>query len=164
VLWGAALVVAGVALVWPSWPALQVAVTGGDTYLLPLARGERFGLRFHHSVDGLPVEDWYRLSRTAIVQEETRLLSFGAGMGHVAGVSREQGPWLHIEGIGRTIEVLHLRVGPASVGHVLRYRQARWPLSECWPGRRVTLRGVRVSLVAHLTLPAAARTRPCGGA
>lgn len=115
--------------------------------ILPVREGEAFGLRFVHSVDGLPVEDDYTVwpvgpGQALLVQAETRLLSFGAGMGAIPGEGRavEEGTWLRITAMGRSIgPALVLRVGSVSVDHRLLYRGCSLPLSERWAAWRVRL-------------------------
>lgn len=123
------------------WAALVVRVEGVQVLALPVAMDERVGLRFIHSVDGLPVEDWYEVRRGGLVQVETRLLSFGTGMGHIPGQGRavEDGAWLRVTGLERPIGTLHLRVGDPEVDHRLLYRQAEIRLSPQWAGKALVL-------------------------
>lgn len=145
------------------WP--QVASpAGGRAWLgvLPLRDGETLGLRFVHSVDGLPVEDAYGVQpqspwRAVLVQVETRLLSFGTGMGAMEGQGRalEEGAWLRIAGMNRVIgAVLRVRVGSAAVDHRLVYRGCALPLSDRWAGWRVRLEARMVPAWLHGLLSA----------
>lgn len=120
---------------------------------LPLAPGEQLGVSFVHSVDKLPVQDWYVLRDGVLVQESTRLVQFGAGMGHIPGqgVGHDDGDWWEVTGLDRPIGTLVLRVGPASVDHRLLYRGRELSLSACWPGRRLMLRPVRTADLVPLT-------------
>lgn len=126
--------------------AVVVEVDSEPVGVLPMGPGERVGIRFIHSLDHLPVEDWYVVRDGELVQESTRLIQFGAGMGHIAGEGHghADGDWWEISGMGRHIGTLVLRIGPASVDHRLLYRGREVSLSACWPGQRLTLRPVRV--------------------
>lgn len=126
--------------------AVVVGLDGvGVIGYLPLAPGERLGVSFIHSVDKLPVEDWYVLGEGGLVQESTRLIQFGAGMGHIAGQGKghSDGDWWVVAGMNRPIGTLVLRVGSASVDHRLLYRDRQLRLSVCWPRERLTLRPVQ---------------------
>lgn len=142
----AAVLAVAVALLWPLWPAVVISDHGGLVGVVALPAGERLGLRFVHSVDGLPVEDRYAVVGGRLVQRETRLLSFGAGMGHVhgEGTGRADGRWWQVEGMARDVGTLAVRVGPADVDHRLRYRGRDVPLSACYAGERLTLRAARL--------------------
>lgn len=121
--------------------ALVVRMEGVQVLALPVAMDERIGLRFIHSVDGLPVEDWYEVRPEGLVQVETRFLSFGTGMGHIPGQGRavEDGVWLRVIGLERPIGTLHLRVGDPEVDHRLLYRQTEIRLSPHWAGKALVL-------------------------
>lgn len=147
-LWygAAALVVAGAAFM----PWVEgIAVTeprGNPVLLLPLRPGETFTIRFIHSIDGLPVEDTYRIAPTGLVQTQTRLLSFGAGMGHIEGdgTAEWDGPWTVITGMTRPIGILRLRVGSPSVDHTILWRGASWRLSPQFAGRLLIIAPARL--------------------
>lgn len=141
----------------PDAVALEVSGAGVVGYL-PLGPHDRLGVLFVHSVDLLPVEDWYLLRDGALVQESTRLRQYGAGMGHIPGVGtgRADGDWWEVTGMNQHIGVLELRIGPPSVNHRLRHPGGEIALSDCWPGRRLTVRPVR----APVTAPFASASRP----
>ncbi|BAS25888.1 DUF1850 domain-containing protein [Limnochorda pilosa] len=150
----AALALAVWAALAPSWPvarpALVVRHEGRPVLVLPVEPGERVGLRFIHSVDGLPVEDWYEVRPDGLMEVESRLLSFGTGMGQIPGQGHavEDGPWLRVTGLERPIGVLRLRVGPSEVDHTLLYRGGEIPLSARWAGEALTLEAGRAPLWA----------------
>lgn len=127
--------------------AVAVQVDSDVVGLLPMAPADRLGIRFIHSLDHLPVEDWYVVRGGELVQVSTRLVQFGAGMGHIAGEGRghADGDWWEITGMERHIGTLVLRIGRASVDHRLLYRGQEVGLSACWPGQRLTLRPVWVA-------------------
>jgi hypothetical protein len=127
--------------------AVAVEIDARPVGLLPMTAGDRLGISFIHSVDRLPVEDWYVLRDGHLVQDSTRLVEFGAGMGHIAGQGRGRadGDWWEVSGLDRHIGTLVLRIGPPSVEHRLLYRDREVNLSACWPGQRLTLRPVRTA-------------------
>jgi hypothetical protein len=141
----AALVVVGVAV--PVWPVLSVTPDGEPARYLRVGEGEPFGLTFVHSLDHLPVEDWYRVADGRIVQDSTRLKQFGAGMGHMPGVGtgRDAGDWWEVVGMDRDIGELLIRVGSPQVDHRLLAGGQVLPLSQCWATQRVTVRPARLS-------------------
>lgn len=141
-----------VALAWPAWPGLAVRPEGGPECRIALADGEPFGLSFVHSVDGLPVQDWYRVADGAIVQDATRLRQFGAGMGHISGqgTARAADGWWEVAGMDRPIGELTLRVGSAAVDHRLHHPGGVLALSEHWAGRRLVIDPERQSTIGRL--------------
>jgi hypothetical protein len=146
---GAAVPVAAatVALALPVWPVLTVAPDHGPAQHVPMNDGDPFAVSFVHSLDHLPVEDWYHVDDGHIVQDSTRLQQFGAGMGHIAGVGqgRDAGDWWEITGMDRHIGHLVIRAGGADVDHRLHHAEQIVPLSQCWTGQRVTVRPARIS-------------------
>ncbi|NED99704.1 DUF1850 domain-containing protein [Phytoactinopolyspora halotolerans] len=142
-----------IALAWPVWPALSIAPDGGTAGYVRLDDGEAFGLTFVHSVDHLPIQDWYHVEDGRIVQDSTRLVQFGAGMGHMPGVGtgHDAGDWWEIRGLEREIGDLVLRVGSAAVDHRLQVGDTHVALSRCWERQRVTVRPVRVSTLQLMT-------------
>lgn len=154
----AAVIVVG-ALCWPAWPAIAVDVDGRPAAggSLPLAADEQFGISFVHSVDNLPVQDWYVIKEGQLVQDSSRLISFGAGMGHIAGRGTghvggnwADGKWWEVRDIDQPIGDLVIRVGRDSVDHRLRYPDGELALSECWPLERVTVRATKVATITRL--------------
>jgi hypothetical protein len=96
-----------------------------------------------------------------IVQDSARLISFGAGMGHIAGQGTGHaggkwaagGRWWEIRDLDRPIGELVIRVGRDSVNHRLRYPDGELALSECWPLERVTVRATKVATMTRLLGP-----------
>ncbi|NDL59955.1 DUF1850 domain-containing protein [Phytoactinopolyspora mesophila] len=148
------VVTAIIALVLPVWPVLTVGPDDGPVQYLPLRDGEPFAVSFVHSLDHLPVEDWYHVDDGHIVQDSTRLQQFGAGMGHIAGIGRGQdaGEWWEITGMNRHIGELLIRAGSESVDHRLHHAEQIIPLSQCWAGQRVTVRPDRLSTLHRAAL------------
>lgn len=135
------------ALLWPVWTAVSVEVDGERAALVPLEESERFGITFMHSVDDLPVQDWYVVRGDEIVQESTRMRQYGAGMGnHVDdGDGRAVDGWWEVGDMNRPIGELVLRVGGRSIDHRLRHQDGELALSRCWPRERVAIRVDEVS-------------------
>lgn len=161
-----AVVVATVGLLWPVWPAVEIEVDGDRAGLLQLEENERFGIIFMHSVDNLPVQDWYVVRDGEIVQESTRMRQYGAGMGnHPAdGTGRAVDGWWEVGDMNRPIGDLVLRVGGSSVDHRLRHPHGEVALSQCWPRQRVAVRAVQVSTlmrVQSFLLHSSLRTPGC---
>ncbi|MEW6046985.1 MAG: DUF1850 domain-containing protein [Bacillota bacterium] len=152
---GAGLLIAGLAAaawLWPARPVLVVRQGAVPVLALPLLPGETVGVRFVHSVDHLPVEDRYVASRgRGLVQVETRLLSFGTGMGTIPGQGRAvvDGPWLRVTDMSRAIGRLVLRVGSPGVDHAVLYRGCAFSLTERWAGERLVLEAVWVGPWLH---------------
>jgi hypothetical protein len=144
--------VTATALLWPVWTALTVEVGGARAALVPLEENERFGITFMHSVDDLPVQDWYVVRDGTIVQESTRMRQYGAGMGNHPGDGdgRAVEGWWEVASMNRPIGDLVLRVGAAPVDHRLRHPDGEVPLSRCWPRERVEVRVDEVSTLARL--------------
>jgi hypothetical protein len=140
------------ALLWPVWTAVSVEVAGERAALVPLEESERFGITFMHSVDDLPVQDWYVVRGGEIVQESTRMRQYGAGMGnHVDdGVGHAVDGWWEVSDMNRPIGELVLRVGSRSVDHRLRHQDGELALSRCWPRERVAIRVDEVSTLARV--------------
>jgi hypothetical protein len=109
---------------------------------LPLEPGERFTLRYRHSVDGTPVWEVHSVDRHGVIRlEEERGVLFGAGMSHWPGHGRltRQDATPAIVDIGRPLGDFLLRVGSPAVGHTLLWRGRGFPLSEWVPGERVAV-------------------------
>ncbi len=141
----AGLLFAAAAVVWAGQPGgLELTVTpvgGGEPlFLAPLEPGERFTLRYVHSVDRQPVwEEHSADARGRIFIEEERLVMFGAGMGELPGRGRLGG-----RGNLQVIEDMHdllgefvLRVGSVGVDHTLVWRGTETNLSATAAGRAV---------------------------
>lgn len=140
-------------------PGVEVTVSGvGVLGYVRLDPDDRLGVTFVHSVDLLPVEDWFVLRDGALVQRSTRLIQYGTGMGQIAGqgTGRSDGRWWVVDGMNRHIGTLRLRIGAASVDHRLRYPNGMVTLSECWPGELLTVRPTQ--LPSGATLLGADRT------
>lgn len=157
----AALLFIGGAAFLPWIPGISIAKPGEDAVLvLPLRRDEVFSIRFIHSVDLLPIVEQYRRHRNGIVQTETRLLSFGAGTGHIEGQGTvtEDGPWTVIADLDRPIGRLRQRVGSEAVDHTLIWRGHSWSLSKSFPGEVLIIEATRLTGIDYLRLAWRLRT------
>lgn len=155
--WGPLLIGAAAAgaLLWPVWPGLEVGPEGRPACHLPLTDQQPFGLSFLHSVDGLPVQDWYHVEDDRIVQDATRLRQFGAGMGHIDGAGRGRAVdgWWEVGDLRRPIGTLVIRVGGPSVDHRLHHPDGVLALSERWSHTRVVIRPWRRSTLHRVLAP-----------
>lgn len=151
----AALLLLSGAAFLPWMPGISVAKPGEDPVLvLPLRRDETFSIRFIHSVDRLPIVEHYRRDRNGLVQTETRLLSFGAGTGHIEGQGTvtEDGPWTVITGLNRPIGRLRQRIGSEAVDHTLIWRGCSWRLSQRFSGEVLIIEATRLNGLDYLRL------------
>ena len=98
-------------------------VAGGQ----PLARlwldpGERFTIRYYHSVENAPIWETHSVdAQGRIYIEEERYLKFGAGMGKMPGVGRmvTRGPYEVITDMHMPTGNFILRIGSPGVDHTL---------------------------------------------
>lgn len=145
VLAGLALAAGTILAAWfmPGGPVLRVTLLSGTSPMLelPLEPGERFTLRYWHSVDKAPIWEEHSVDATGgIFVEEERLVMFGAGMGELPGRGRltGRGPHQVIEGmhwpLGRAFV---LRVGSPGVDHTILWRDQAVNLSALVPGQAV---------------------------
>ncbi|NHM27375.1 DUF1850 domain-containing protein [Desulfofundulus sp. TPOSR] len=100
-----------------------------------LNQGEKFEIRYIHSVDRLPVYEEFQLINGELVLTGTRFLSFGAGLGYTGeGLLRGEGKWNIIEGMYRRVDSLPLRVGTIA-DHTLLYRGREIHLGDHFDGQ-----------------------------
>ncbi len=143
------------ALLIPCSLELRVTQVDGGTALLvlPMRPGERFTLRYVHSVEGAPIWEVHSVdaSGTLFVEEE-RYSKFGAGMGKTPGVGRmvRRGPYEVIEEMHRPTGDFVLRVGSPSVAHTVIWRGHRVNLSEQVPHQAVRFQARRISAASCL--------------
>lgn len=111
---------------------------------LPMNPGERFTLRYFHSVENAPIWETHSMDRTGkIFIEEEKYEKFGAGMGKMPGVGR-----MVTQGIYEVITDMHmpvgnfiLRVGSKGVDHTLIWRDRQFNLSETLAHKAVMFSG-----------------------
>ena len=106
---------------------------------LPAASGERFTIRYIHSVDKTPIFEEFRLDAAkGIILEKTWFTMFGAGLGHWPGHGRltQDKNWITIRDINRPLGSFILRIGALSVGHTIIFRGRQINLSRRAAGVR----------------------------
>ncbi|MEW6424340.1 MAG: DUF1850 domain-containing protein [Bacillota bacterium] len=131
-----------------------------------LAPGEKFAMRFIHSVDRLPVYDEFRFLDGTLVLTGTRCLSFGAGLGYTGeGVLTGENGWDVIAGMHRRVGALPLRVGTVA-DHTIIYRGREVHLNRYFRGQTLVhlevkrlLPGVLPGILKGDVLYAGARSR-----
>lgn len=150
---------AGAALIWawlmPGGLLLSVTpVQGGPPILeLPLLPGERFTLRYVHSVDKAPIWEEHSVDAAGdIYVEEERLVMFGAGMGELPGRGRLTGRGSHqvIEGMHWPLGSFVLRIGSPGVDHTIVWAGGEVNLSAIAPGQAVRISARPVSLAQRI--------------
>lgn len=108
----------------------------------PLAYGRTFTIRYIHSVDRAPVFEVFEAAKgEGLVLRETYFRMFGAGMGHWEGHGEivQEGPWIKIKDINRSLGSFVLRVGSPEVAHTVLMDGKEWNLSQKASGRRVVV-------------------------
>lgn len=118
-------------------------VTGGR----PLVRiwmdpGERFTIRYIHSVEHSPIWETHSVDARGVIHiEEERYLKLGAGMGQMPGVGTlvRRGPYEVIEDMHRPTGDFVLRIGSAGVDHTLIWRDRTINLTALAPHTAVQL-------------------------
>lgn len=116
-------------------------VMGGDPlFVAPLETGERFTLRYIHSVDREPIWEVHSVdSAGQIFIEEERFIMVGAGMGELPG----RGHWTGngelqaIEGMHYPIGTFVLRIGSPGVDHTVLWRNTQTNLTAMAAGTAV---------------------------
>ncbi|RJX28830.1 MAG: DUF1850 domain-containing protein [Desulfarculus sp.] len=127
---------------------------GGQPLLaLPLQPGERFTLRYYHSVENAPIWEEHSVDRQGrIYIEEERYLKYGAGMGKMPGVGRMvmRGPYEAITDMHMPTGDFVLRVGSPGVDHTVLWRGRAVNLSARAPHQAVRFAARPVSLLHRL--------------
>lgn len=154
------LVCAGVLLPAVLWmgaaDGLRLVITpteGGDAiFAAPLEPGERFTLRYTHSVDGTPIwEEHSADGEGNLYVEEERFVMIGAGMGDLPGRGRwtARGRLQAIEGLHVRVDPFILRVGSPGVDHTILWRGTSTNLSALVPGESVRVSAHPVTRLAR---------------
>ena len=128
----------------PNRLQLVICPAGGGKPLLmvPLELGERFTLRYVHSVDHTPIWEEHSADQYGTIYiEQERFVMFGAGMGHWEGhgTLTRRGPYQVIENIHKPIGDFVLRVGSKDVDHTLIWRGQSLHLSRLAAGEAVSV-------------------------
>jgi hypothetical protein len=131
-----------------------IPVKGGPPLLeLPLKPGERFTIRYYHSVENAPIWEEHSLDAEGrIFIEEERYLKFGAGMGRMPGVGRmvQRGDYEAIEDMHMPTGNFVLRIGSPGVDHTIIWRGRSKNLSAVAPHVAVQFSARPVSLLYSL--------------
>jgi hypothetical protein len=153
----AGLVAAFFLITWHLPGGLELTITpvkGGPPLLvLPLEPGERFTIRYYHSVENAPIWEEHSLDAEGrIFIEEERYLKFGAGMGRMPGVGRmvRRGDYEAIEDMHMPTGNFVLRIGSPGVDHTVIWRGRSKNLSAVAPHVAVQFSARRVSLLYSL--------------
>ena len=129
-------------------------VKGGAPLLaVPLQPGERFTIRYFHSVENAPIWEEHSCDdQGRIYIEEERYLKFGAGMGRMPGVGRmvRRGPYEAIENMHMPTGDFILRIGSPGVDHTVIWRGVSTNLSDVTPHVAVRFTARPVSLLYRL--------------
>jgi len=106
---------------------------------LKVKTGDRFIIRYIHSVDKKPIFEQFRLDpERGLVLEKTWFRIFGAGLGHWPGHGQltQKDGWITIDKMNYTLGSFVLRIGSPGVDHTILYQQQKINLSALAPGRR----------------------------
>ncbi|MDZ7760613.1 MAG: DUF1850 domain-containing protein [Desulfovermiculus sp.] len=107
--------------------------TGEIAWSRDISDGEEFSLRYIHSVDKLPVYEFYMNKHGQLVLTGIKVIDFGAGLDYTGeGDLRMEGKWTYIENLNRKIDSLPLRVGSIA-DHTLIYRGKEFHLWDYFP-------------------------------
>lgn len=134
-------------------PVKAGQAVGAAVVILPLEAGERFTLRYYHSVENAPIWEVHSLDTSGdIYIEEERYLKFGAGMGRMPGVGRmvRRGKYEVIEDMHMPTGDFTLRVGSPGVNHTLIWRGKALNLSARWAHQALQFQGRPVSRLHRL--------------
>ena len=142
-------------LVLPGGLELRVTpVKGGEPLLAaPLQPGERFTLRYHHSVEHTPIWEEHSVDgKGRIYIEEERYLKFGAGMGRMPGVGRmvKKGACEAVVDMHMPTGDFILRIGSPGVDHTVIWRDRRRNLSALAPHAAVRFSARPVNMLYRL--------------
>ena len=134
---------------------LTVTPVGGGRPLLvlPLEPGERFTIRYNHSVEEAPIWEVHSVDeKGTIFIEEERYLKFGAGMGRMPGVGKmvQKGAFEVIENMHMPTGDFILRIGSTGVDHTIIWRGREKNLSAVAPHRAVVFSADRITRFQRL--------------
>ena len=141
-IWATLFITTGVALFigfnLPGGLLLRVTPVKGGYPLaeIRIEPGERFTIRYNHSVEDAPIWETHSVDEKGrIYIEEERYLKFGAGMGKMPGVGRmvRRGPYEVIEAMHMPTGDFVLRIGSPGVDHTLMVRGRELNLSAIAP-------------------------------
>ena len=138
ILGAAALALTITGFYLPGGAVLAVTpVTGGPPLaVLHLAPGQRFTIRYYHSVENAPIWETHSVdAQGRIYIEEERYQKFGAGMGKMPGVGHmvRRGSCEVIEDMHAPTGNFVLRIGSPGVDHTLIWGVRQVNLSRLAP-------------------------------
>jgi len=110
---------------------------------LKVKTGDRFTIRYIHSVDKKPIFEQFRLDPDCgLVLEKTWFRIFGAGLGHWPGHGQltQKDGWITIDKMNYTLGSFVLRIGSPGVDHTIFYQQQKINLSTLAPGHRAIVK------------------------
>jgi len=142
----AAVLIAAAVIAWGAVSrdmlVVRDAKTGQTLEIGPISEGETFELDFIHSVDKLPVQDFFVCRNGALILEQTRCLSFGAGLGYAGqGELKGENGWNIIDNMDRQVGTLPLRVGTVA-DHTIVYRGEKFHLVRYFAPKSLVMVGV----------------------
>jgi hypothetical protein len=112
---------------------IRDARSGDVVWSAKLSEGETFSIRYIHSVDKLPVHEFYINEDGELILTGIKVIDFGAGLDYVGeGDLRMEGKWTYIDNLQRKIDSLPLRVGSIA-DHTLIYRDKEIYLRNHFP-------------------------------
>jgi len=124
----------------------QLVVSDFSTHeiiaVLPVEAGDKFTIRYIHSVDKTPIFEEFRLDlKQGLVLEKTWFTMFGAGLGHWPGHGdlHQDKEWISIDNIEQPLGSFILRIGALSVGHTIIYHDREINLSRRAAGVRALI-------------------------
>lgn len=143
------LVVVIIAVAAHAWVAANRTVlvardikTGKVLEIGSISEGDAFELRFIHSVDILPVRDYFVYQNGSLVLTQTRCLSFGAGLGYTGqGNLKGEDGWNVIDNMNRKVGTLPLRVGTIA-DHTIVFKGKEFILKKYFTPQSLLLIGV----------------------
>ena len=119
---------------------------GSVILALGVNSGDRFIIRYIHSVDKKPIFEQFRLDqKRGLVLEKTWFRMFGAGLGHWPGHGQltQKDGWITIDKMNYTLGSFILRIGSPGVDHTIIYQGKKVNLSSLTPGRRAVVEFAR---------------------
>lgn len=112
---------------------IESGETGGVLARYPLKEGGKFSVRFKHSVNQSPVEDFYRIQDGSIMVYQTVYYAFGAGVQTEIGagetLTRGEDGAMIVSGMDRLIPSLSYNISPV-YDHVLNINGEEHSLKE----------------------------------
>lgn len=117
--------------------------TGEIAWSKEISDGEEFSIRYIHSVDKLPVYEFYANKHGQLILTGIKVIDFGAGLDYTGeGDLRMEGKWTYIDNLNREIDTLPLRVGSIA-DHTLIYRNKEFHLRDYFPAFTLVRMGIR---------------------